>query len=138
MKQFTVVPMPQPGHQMCGILSIRRNGSTGFTGPESAGTVVVIGCLQNGVENLLGTVHAAARVGNSDGFRKFTGRPRYFARHLAEVDFGHYERLHSAPGELLQVRIRKRPDADQPDRPTLMPFSRAMSMALSATREVIP
>ena len=29
-KQFTVVPMPHPAHQMCGIRSIRRNGSTGF------------------------------------------------------------------------------------------------------------
>ena len=29
-KQFTVVPMPQPGHQMCGMRSLRRNGSTGL------------------------------------------------------------------------------------------------------------
>ena len=31
MKEFTVVPMPHPGHQMCGMRSVRRNGSTGFT-----------------------------------------------------------------------------------------------------------
>ena len=35
-KQFTVVPMPQPGHQMCGMRSVRRNGSTGLTTSGSA------------------------------------------------------------------------------------------------------
>ena len=30
-KQLTVVPMPHPGHQMCGMRSVRRNGSTGLT-----------------------------------------------------------------------------------------------------------
>src|SRR5208337_1482760 len=30
-KQFTVVPIPQPGHQMCGMRSVRRKGSTGLT-----------------------------------------------------------------------------------------------------------
>src|SRR3974390_629303 len=29
--EFTVVPIPHPGHHMCGIRSVRRNGSTGFT-----------------------------------------------------------------------------------------------------------
>src|ERR1019366_4153511 len=31
-KQLTVVPMPHPGHQMWGIRSDRRNGSTGLIG----------------------------------------------------------------------------------------------------------
>ena len=29
-KQFTVVPMPQAGHHMCGMRSMRRKGSTGL------------------------------------------------------------------------------------------------------------
>jgi hypothetical protein len=29
-KQLTVVPMPHPGHQMCGIRSVRKKGSTGW------------------------------------------------------------------------------------------------------------
>src|SRR6516165_5520785 len=29
--EFTVVPMPHPGHQMCGMRSVRRKGSTGLT-----------------------------------------------------------------------------------------------------------
>jgi hypothetical protein len=29
-KQFTVVPMPLPGHQMCGMRSLRKKGSTGL------------------------------------------------------------------------------------------------------------
>jgi len=32
LKQFTLVPMPHPGHQMCGMRSVRRNGSTGLLG----------------------------------------------------------------------------------------------------------
>src|SRR5215469_18732541 len=32
-KQLTVVPMPQPGHQMCGIRSVRRKGSAGLVRP---------------------------------------------------------------------------------------------------------
>src|ERR1035438_8174969 len=31
-KQLTVVPIPHPGHQMCGMRSERRNGSTGLIG----------------------------------------------------------------------------------------------------------
>ncbi len=30
VKQLTVVPIPQAGHQMCGMRSMRRNGSTGL------------------------------------------------------------------------------------------------------------
>jgi hypothetical protein len=30
-EEFTVVPMPHPGHQMCGTRSLRRNCSTGLT-----------------------------------------------------------------------------------------------------------
>src|SRR5579864_9287709 len=30
VKQLTVVPMPQPGHQMWGMRSMRRKGSTGL------------------------------------------------------------------------------------------------------------
>src|SRR5262252_5252555 len=40
-KQFTVVPIPQPGHQMCGMRSERRNGSTGFTGVGFTRVVVI-------------------------------------------------------------------------------------------------
>src|SRR5579862_722150 len=29
--EFTVVPMPHPGHQICGMRSLRRNCSTGLT-----------------------------------------------------------------------------------------------------------
>src|ERR1019366_2248481 len=47
-KQFTVVPMPQAGHQMCGMRSMRRKGSTGLVAVIVGSNGISIVALQIG------------------------------------------------------------------------------------------
>ena len=62
-------------------------------GSSNSSSIQSSGCLHDGVQNLVGIMNAAARVGNGDGLRFAAGGALYLVHHLSEVQFRHDEGL---------------------------------------------
>src|ERR1019366_2230100 len=75
-KRFRVVPMPQAGHHMCGMRSIRRKGSTGLVAVivGSNGISIVASLIGQRVAQDLEAEQHRARS-SPDGFTTPSGRP---------------------------------------------------------------
>jgi len=135
-----VVPMPHPGHQICGMRSLRRNCSTGLTASlleclashcrSSAG-------LHDYFENVLRVVNAAAGVRHGECLSLTRGSAFYFSHHLAKIEFGDDKCFHTGC-EFAILFSGKGHAVIRRNLPTHSPRSRAASMARCATREVIP
>src|SRR3954451_11484867 len=112
VKELTVVPMPHPGHQMCGMRSMRRNCSTGF--PGITRVVSATRHLQDDLQYVFGLVHAAPGMPDQLHDGVACGGAFYFAHHLAEVQLRHNQRLNLACdfGDLF---LREGPCGDQPE-----------------------
>src|ERR1019366_1165750 len=75
-KQFTVVPMPQAGHHMCGMRSMRRKGSTGLVAViagSNAQSIMASLIEQRAAQDLEAEQHRARS--SPDGFTTPSGRP---------------------------------------------------------------
>ena len=95
VKQLTVVPMPQPGHQMCGMRSVRRKGFHRVR-PGCWEHVSTHRAASHGLQNVFRLVHGAAGVAHVHHAALSAGAALHLAHHLAEIQFGNHQRLHLA------------------------------------------
>ena len=89
------MPIPQPGHQMCGMRSDRRSGSRGLT----ASVGCQVDCWVQNVQHRLAstTVPFSSglcthfRVLNAAGLGLTVGGALHLVHHLPEIEFGYYK-----------------------------------------------
>ena len=117
-KQLTVVPMPQPGHQMCGMRSMRRNGSTRDSTRES----VLIGSPPRWPS---GCRRDRARCRRRAGRERFWQAP-CAARSTSSTIWPRFSsgttNAFTFCGQLADALFRERPGRDQPQLADLQPL----------------